>query len=133
MTSAGRCAARGRATLDRFDAALARRAKRLTAAGTVRDATAVLDPDGRRASGDVDAARRRAAAIADSPTLGDAFERGGLPAAHLDVIARARRALRGEMLRRFDAEQDDLLTAAGRQPLSVFRRTVTRLVERLHA
>ena len=132
LTSAGRRAGSGRATLDRFDAALARRAKRLAAAGTVRDATAVLDPDGRRASGDVDAARR-AAAIADSPTLGDAFERGGLPAAHLDVIARARRALRGEMLRRFDAEQDDLLTAAGRQPLSAFRRTVTRLVERLHA
>jgi len=133
LTSAGRRAGSGRATLDRFDAALARRAKRLAAAGTVRDATAVLDPDGRRASGDVDAARRRAAAIADSPTLGDAFERGGLPAAHLDVIARARRALRGEMLRRFDAAHDDLLTAAGDQPLSVFRRTVTRLVERLHA
>ncbi|MDQ3352720.1 MAG: 13E12 repeat family protein, partial [Actinomycetota bacterium] len=133
LTSAGRRAARGRATLDRFDAVLARRAKRLAAAGTVRDATAVLDPDGQRASGDVDAARRRAAAIADSPPLGDAFERGGLPAAHLDVIARARRALRGEMLRRFDAEQDDLLIAAGRQPLSAFRRTVTRLVEGLHA
>jgi len=133
LTSAGRRAGSGRATLDRFDAALARRAKRLAAAGTVRDATAVLDPDGRRASGDVDAARRRAAAIADSPTLGDAFERGGLPAAHLDVIARARRALRGEMLRRFDAAHDDLLTAAADQPLSVFRRTVTRLVERLHA
>ncbi|MDQ3178586.1 MAG: 13E12 repeat family protein, partial [Actinomycetota bacterium] len=37
------------------------------------------------------------------------------------------------MLHRFDAEQDDLLTAAGRQPLSVFGRTVTRLVEGLHA
>jgi len=133
LTSAGRRAGSGRATLDRFDAALARRAKRLAAAGTVRDATAVLDPDGRRASGDVDAARRRAAAIADSPTLGDAFERGGLPAAHLDVIARARQALRGEMLHRFDAAHDDLLTAAADQPLSVFRRTVTRLVERLHA
>ncbi|MDQ3352433.1 MAG: hypothetical protein M3501_10785, partial [Actinomycetota bacterium] len=36
-------------------------------------------------------------------------------------------------LDRFDAEQDDLLIAAGRQPLSVFRRTVTRLVEGLHA
>ncbi len=37
------------------------------------------------------------------------------------------------MLRRFDAEQDALLIAAGRQPLSVFGRTVTRLVEGLHA
>ncbi|CAN5810240.1 hypothetical protein BH24ACT6_BH24ACT6_07500 [soil metagenome] len=43
---AGERAGRGRASLDWFDAALARRAQQLAAAGTVRDATSVLDPGG---------------------------------------------------------------------------------------
>ncbi|MBA3802150.1 MAG: DUF222 domain-containing protein [Acidimicrobiia bacterium] len=126
-------AGRGRASLDWFDAALVRRAQQLAAAGTVRDATSVLDPGGRRPVADVTAATRRADAVADQPALADAFDDGALPAANLDVITRARRALRGDLRARFDAAHDELLAAAARQPLAQFRRTVTTLVDRLHA
>ena len=85
---AGERAGRGRASLDWFDAALARRAQQLAAAGTVRDTTSVLVPGGRRPAADVTAATRRADAVADQPALADAFDDGALPAAHLDVITR---------------------------------------------
>ncbi len=52
LRRAGERARRARARIDRFDAALATRARALTVAGAVKDATSVLDPKvaGRRAT-----------------------------------------------------------------------------------
>ncbi|MBA3801657.1 MAG: DUF222 domain-containing protein [Acidimicrobiia bacterium] len=133
LRRAGERARRARARIDRFDAALAARARALTVAGAVKDATSVLDPEGRRPMGDVTAATRRAEALSDAPVLQGAFDDGQLPAAHLDLVARARRQLTGTRRRAFEAAHERLVAAARRQSLADFRRTLASVIDEIDA
>lgn len=133
LTWAGERAGRGRASLDRFDAVLAGRAKALTAAGRVRDPISVLDPHGRRNPAEVNAAAGRADTLEDAPTLDAAFAAGQLPAAHLDAIAKARKPLRGALRQAFDDHHDELARQARTQSLRRFKHTLAALVDQLQA
>ena len=93
----------------------------------------MLDPEGRRPTGDVTAATRRAEALSDAPVLQGAFDDGQLPAAHLDLVARARRQLTGTRRRAFEAAHERLVAAARRQSLADFRRTLASVIDEIDA
>jgi hypothetical protein len=120
-----------RGTVDVFDIDLARRARDLRPAGGSHDVDQAMNPNGRAPATKANADTTRAGTADAIPELDDGIRQGTIPTAYLDVIARARRKLRGAERDAFDRQGDDLCAAATKMDLHRFTLHVELIANRV--
>ncbi len=128
-----RLSAKLRAWLDAVDVGVARRARELEAEGRSESPAGVLSGYGRRSSREARAASDRAAACEQLPSFEAALADGSVSSGHVDALATLVRGLDEAGRSELATWEDELLSSARGEPVSVFERRCRALGRRIAA
>lgn len=128
-----RLSAKVRAWLDSVDVRVARRARELEAEGRSESPQGVLSGYGRRSNREARAASDRAAACEQLPSFEAALADGSVSSGHVDAVASLVRGLDDAGRSVLATWEDELLSSARGEPVSVFERRCRALGRRIAA